>query len=228
MRDPERAVAPIRRPFGGSARAHKAIIDATLELLRSVRYTDLTMEAIAAKARVGKATVYRWWPSKGAVVAEAIGSTLRVEDPPETGDFRADLVAALDVSISNYSRSDGAVLIAALVSDLVDDPALLASFLEDFVLPRRRVVTDLIERGIRAGYIAKDRDPELLMDMWAGAVIYRGLMKHLSITDDLATRLVDAVLVEQPKADKPSAFSKASPRAAKSSTARTKAGPKSR
>ena len=193
-----------------NARAHKAIVDATLDLLRGVRYSNLTIEAIAAKAGVGKATVYRWWPSKGALVAEAISSPLQVQDPPETGDFRADLIAAVEVSVENYAHPKRGVVVTALAADLIDDPALLSSFLEDFVLPRRRVVTGLIERGIREGFIAKDRDPELMMDMWAGAVIYRGLMKHLPITDDLATRLVDAVLVKQPKPPKRSTSSKPS------------------
>lgn len=193
--------AKARRAPRRNAATHKAIIEATLDLLATVRYSNLTIEAIAAKAGVGKATVYRWWHSKGAVVAEAITSTLSVEDPPETDDFRADLIGALEVSIVNYSRSRGGVLIAALASDLVDDPALLSSFLESFVLPRRLVVTKLIERGIAEGDISPDCDPELLMDMWAGAVFYRSLMHHQPIADDLATKMVDTFLPLQSTVD---------------------------
>ena len=97
--------------------AHKAIIDATLELLKTVHYPALTIESIAAAAGVGKATVYRWWPSKGALVAEAVSSTLTVEDPPETDDLRADLIAAAEISIRNYSQPTGGILFAALAAD---------------------------------------------------------------------------------------------------------------
>jgi AcrR family transcriptional regulator len=181
-----------------SPTAHKAIINATLELLRTVRYSNLTMEAIGAKAGVGKATVYRWWPSKGALVAEAIATKLQIEDPPQTDDFRADLIEAVKISTANYARPPGGVLVTALAADLTHDEALLASFLEKFVLPRRRVVTDLVERGVREGHLAADTDPELLMDMIAGAIMYRTLMKHQPIKDDLVMRLVDTLMPQQP------------------------------
>lgn len=179
-------------------RSYSAIIDATLALLRRTQFKDLTIEAIAAKAGVGKATVYRRWQSKGALVADAISSTLVVDDPPETGDFRADLVAALQVSVVNYARPPGGVLIGALIADVGDDETLLHSFLEGFVLPRRRVVTKLLRRGMEEGHVSAQCDPELLMDMWAGALIYRALLKHAPVTDELAERMVDAVFGPAP------------------------------
>jgi AcrR family transcriptional regulator len=172
---------------------HTAIINATLELLGKVRYTSLTIEAIAAKAGVGKATVYRWWPSKGALVAEAMTSTLVVDDPPETGDLRQDLIAAVEVSIANYLRPPGGVLVHALASDIADDPALLESFRDSFVHPRREVVARLLYQGIEDGRLPADTDPDLIMDMWAGALFYRGLFKHVPLADDLAAELVDGV-----------------------------------
>lgn len=175
-------------------RSQSAIIEATLTLLRRTQYKDLTIEAVAAAAGVGKATLYRRWPSKGALVAEAISSTLSVDDPPETDDFRTDLVAALRVSVVNYARPPGGILIGALIADVGDDDTLLHSFLENFVFPRRRVVTELIRRGIEEGELPAHSDPELLMDMWAGAVIYRALLKHAPVTDELAERMVDALM----------------------------------
>jgi AcrR family transcriptional regulator len=194
MSTPARAANSARpRVNRRSPEAHKAIIDATLELLRSTRYSNLSTESIAATAGVGKATVYRWWPSKGALVAEAITSRLRIEDPPETSDFRADLIAAVEISTANYARHPGCELITALAADLAHDKKLLASFLEMFVRPRRRAVLDLVERGIREGHLARDTDPELFMDMIAGAILYRTLMRHLPV-DELATQFVDAWL----------------------------------
>lgn len=173
---------------------HKAIIDATLELLKTVHYSDLTIEAISAAAGVGKATVYRWWRSKGALVAEAISSTLTVEVPPQTNDLRADLIAATEISIRNYAEPPGGILITALAADLADDRELLQSFIAGFALPRRAVVREIIQRAQSQGLLAPDLDPELAMDMWAGAIIYRSLMKHAPIDKQFATQLVDSFI----------------------------------
>lgn len=202
-------------------KTHRAILDATLDLLDVVRYANLTIEAITTKAGVSKATVYRWWPSKGALVAEAISRSMRVEDPPETDDFRADLITAVEISIANFARSRGGALMTALAADLIDDPALLTSFREDFVEPRRRVMGRLIDRGVREGYFAAESDAELLMDVWAGVVFYRALMKHRPIDDDLAAHLVDLVLGtprparRPPPRRRPAPKQKPSPRAAR-------------
>jgi AcrR family transcriptional regulator len=186
---PARAVNVRRR----NPRTSRVIIRATLDLLERTRYQALTIEAIATEAGVGKATVYRWWPSKGALVAEAITSALVVEDPPETGDLRKDLIAAIEVSIENYLNPPGGVLIHALASDIAHDPALLSSFLDTFIRPRREVVARLIQRGSDEGLLPVDCDAELVMDMLAGALFYRGLFKHAPIDDDLAVHLVDAI-----------------------------------
>ena len=202
-------------PGSGNRRnphTHKAIIDATLDLLKTVHYPALTIEAIAAAAGVGKATVYRWWPSKGALVAEAVSSTLTVEDPPETDDLRADLIAAAEISIRNYANPPGGLLFTALAADLANDPDLLESFITSFALPRRTTVCDLIQRAIDQGLLSPDLDPDLVMDMWAGAVVYRNLMKQAPISEDFATDLVDAFLPRPvTHNDAPSEYSAHSP-----------------
>jgi AcrR family transcriptional regulator len=173
--------------------SHSAIIKAKLDLLERVRYSSLTIEAIAAEAGVGKATVYRWWPSKGALVAEAMTSMLVVEDPPELGDIRNDLIAAVEISIANYLRPPSGVLVHALASDIADDPVLLESFRNSFIHPRRNVVARLLHKGIEDGRLPPSPDPDLVMDMWAGALFYRGLFKHVPLENDLAAQLVDGV-----------------------------------
>lgn len=188
-------------PRSGNRRnphTHKAIIEATLDLLETVRYPALTIEAIAAAAGVGKATVYRWWPSKGALVAEAIASTLTVEDPPETGDVRADLIAAAEISIRNYGKPPGGLLFTALAADLADDPETLQNFITSFALPRRKMVRGLIDRAIEQELLAPDLDADLMMDMWAGAIIYRSLLKHMPIDKKLATQMADAFITWRP------------------------------
>lgn len=198
---PTRATARKRKPppSSGNRRnphTHKAILGATLKLLKTVHYHALTIEAIANEAGVGKATVYRWWPSKGALVAEAISSSLSVEDPPDTGDIRADLLHAAQISVRSFSTSPGGVLITALATDLVADPELLESFVTNFIRPRRAMLRNLIQRAIDQGIVVPGIEPDLIMDMWAGAVIYRRLMAQLPVDDTFAPQLVNAVLVE--------------------------------
>lgn len=191
-----RSVPDRKVPSSGNRRnprVHSAIIKTTLNLLKTLEYSALTIEAIAAGAGVGKATVYRWWPSKGALVAEAISSLLTVSDPPDTNDLRSDLIAAVGVSIQNYAGPPGGVLVTALAADLADDRQLLESFIESFVAPRRTVVRELIGRAAEEGLLTGEVDAELLMDMWAGAVIYRCLMKHQPIEPNFAAKLVDAI-----------------------------------
>lgn len=191
--------SPSKLPSSGNRRnphTHEAILASTLKLLETERYQTLTIEAIAAHAGVGKATVYRWWPSKSALVAEAVTSTLIVEEPPETEDLRADLIAAAEITIRNYARGPGGVLVIALAADLASDPDLLRSFTDHFMLPRRNAVRPRIQHAIDVGLISAHLDPDLIMDMWAGSVLYRMLMKHLPVDDGFATRLVDAFFVE--------------------------------
>lgn len=181
---------------------HKAIIEATLSLLNTVHYHALTIEAVAAEAGVGKATVYRWWPSKGALVAEAISSTFTVTDPPDTGDLRADLLSAASISVHSYSSNPGGILITALATDLVADPDLLESFIANFIRPRRTMLHKLLQRAIDEGLIAPGIDPELIMDMWAGSVVYRRLLAQRPVDDDFAAQLVNAFLVDKRTAEK--------------------------
>ena len=192
-------VKPKPAPTGNrrNPHTHKAIIKATLDLLKTVHYHSLTIEAVAARAGVGKATVYRWWPSKGALVAEAISSSASIKKPRDTGDLPADLVAAANVSVNSYSNNPGGALITALATDLVADPGLLESFVTQFILPGRNALRDLLQRAIDEGLIAPGIDPDLIMDMWAGAIIYRKLMAQRPTDDQSGTRLVDAFLLEK-------------------------------
>ena len=175
---------------------HKAIIKATLDLLKKVHYHALTIEAVAARAGVGKATVYRWWPSKGALVAEAISSSAPVKDPPNTGDLPADLLAAATISVNSYANNPGSALITALATDLVADPELLESFVAQFIRPRRQLLHDVLQNAIDEHVIPPHIDPELIMDMWAGAVIYRKLMAQRPVDNTFPAQLVNAFLQE--------------------------------
>jgi AcrR family transcriptional regulator len=177
-----------------NARSHSAILDATSSLLTEVGYSQLTIEGVAARASVGKATVYRWWPSKGALVIDAMSRVLTVPAPSVTGDVRLDLLAAIRRTIHILtSSSDGAVL-PALTADLAREPALAQQFRDQILRPRRSVVIEILNGAVDRGELPANLDVELLMDIYVGAVFYRVVVSGEPVTDALPEQLVALIL----------------------------------
>src|SRR3974390_694229 len=160
------AVMPVRsnsndsgkRPPGRprSEAARRAILHSTLRLLRRTGYNDLSIEAIAAAANVGKATVYRWWPNKGALVVEAFSSSVRKELLfPDTGSVYTDLGLQMGHLIKIF-RSRRGQIVAALIGGGQTDPELIEAFRERFVRPRRLEAYATLRRGIARGGLPKN------------------------------------------------------------------------
>ncbi len=173
--------APGQRPITTRQRrrnagTHQAILDATTQRLADVGYAALTIEGVAAHAGVGKATVYRWWPTKGALVIEALSAALAPPALIETGDVRHDLLTAVRRVVHTFTRSPEGAVIPALAADLVRDPAMAEQFRAQIIRPRRSVVVDLLRRAAARGELPPDVDTELLVDVYAGAVFYRVLV----------------------------------------------------
>ncbi len=183
---------PQRRRDPGS---HQAILRAALTLVRETGYTRLTIEGIAAKAGVGKSTIYRWWTSKGDLVLEALAVVLEPGEGPDTGETRSDLIAIVQGFIDLYSDEAAAQpIIAGLVSDMSHDPDLAAALRKRFVDPRRVHGRQAITRGIQRGDLPPDADIELVLDVLVSPIFYRTLVTGAPIEADLATKLVDLVL----------------------------------
>jgi AcrR family transcriptional regulator len=177
-----------------SIRSHQAILAATTQLLAEVGYTDLTIEGVAARAGVGKATVYRWWPSKGALVIEAMNAALVMPPLPESGDLRQDLLTVVRAIVQTFARSPEGAVIPALAADLMHDPEMAEQFRKQMIRPRRSVVTQILRRAADRGELPPDLDAELLLDVYAGAVFYRVLVSGEPVTDLLAEQLVSLLL----------------------------------
>jgi AcrR family transcriptional regulator len=183
---------PQRRRDPGS---HQAILQAALALVRETGYTRLTIEGIAAKAGVGKSTIYRWWTSKGDLVVEALTDILEPGEGPDTGQTRSDLIAIVQGIVDLYSDETAAQpIIAGLVSDMSHDPELAAALRERFVEPRRGHGRQAIARAIERGDLSPDVDIELILDVLVAPVFYRALVTGAPIEADLAATLVDLAL----------------------------------
>ena len=177
-----------------NVRSHRAIVNATNQLLTEVGYGRLTIEGVAARAGVGKATVYRWWPSKGALVVDALSENRAAPPVHDTGSLRTDLVRALEYVIGVLTTSPEGSIIPALTADLVRDPALAEMFRTQILRPRRAVFEQMLHRAVERGELPADVDVALILDSCVGAVFYRLVVSGEPIDDDLSARLVDLVL----------------------------------
>jgi AcrR family transcriptional regulator len=189
------AEPPSRPGRPRDARRDEEILEAVLRLLEHTSYSELTIAAIARSAGVGKPTLYLRWPSKAAVVAEAVVRVLSADPFPDRGDVRSDLVAGLRDMIHLFNTTGAGRVLPGLVADLHDDPALLAAFHERYFQPRRRSVRAALQRGVERGELAGDIDHDLAVDMLVGPVYYgllaRGDKVELS-PDDLVAAVLRA------------------------------------
>jgi AcrR family transcriptional regulator len=163
-----------------SAEADLAIVRATLEVLVEHGYRGLSVEKVRDRAGVGKATIYRRYPSRQDLVKAAVAhlhSDLDVG--PDRGSLRADF-AGLAAQLGPVTRqTEGTRFMAQMLAEASRDPDVHAIFTASLIEPRRRAVRTLIERGVARGEVRADIDPELAIDVIAGPMIYRMLLGGL-------------------------------------------------
>lgn len=185
-----------------SERARLAILRSTLKLLGENGFSDLTMEGVAGRAEVGKATVYRWWPNKGALIADAFASsTTRKLRFPDTGAVRTDMSRQMRQLIKVF-RSPRGRIVSAILAAGQSDKELIAAFRDRFLWPRRREAYATLERGIRRGELRKDTDLDLLLDSLYGPIYMRFLIQHDSLTPEFVEHLCSLVLAGARPANK--------------------------
>ena len=154
---PEAAARGRGRPR--SQEAHRAILTATLELLGAQGFRGLTIEGVAEHAGVGKTTIYRRWPSKTELVAEAIGQMRPPSAPPDSGSLEGDLRGLMRVQQERVGTTPGLRrLIPVLLTEATQDPAFLTLVTEGVIEPIRDVLRELIRRGIERGELRPDVD----------------------------------------------------------------------
>jgi AcrR family transcriptional regulator len=159
-----------------SDQAHRAILQATMDVLEQEGYRAMTIEAIAARAGVGKKTIYRWWPSKAAVALEALTAYTNTHVPfLDTGSLRRDLLAYFERSFPSLQGEAGRLL-RGLVSEAQLDPEFARELQRIFIVPRREALVALLQRGVQRGELAADTNLDALADMIYGAKWYRFLL----------------------------------------------------
>lgn len=170
------------------------MLDATRDLLAERDLAHLNLEQVAERAGVGKATIYRHWPTREALalelLLEMVGDIGHVRD---RGDTRAELVALVEGAVRVLTRTRLGRVLKGLFTELALDPALARPFRSSVVRARRAAVAEVVARGMRRGDIRPDADVDLATELLIGPVYYR-LLFGGAFPRDFAARVVDALL----------------------------------
>ncbi|MEU7566325.1 TetR/AcrR family transcriptional regulator [Streptomyces fradiae] len=195
-----------------SERSRRAIYDAALALVVEVGYARTTVEGIASRAGVGKQTIYRWWPSKSAVLLDAyldltgqagqeiqagqVGGEERAEPAglPDTGDLAADLKAVLRATVDELNDPRFEAPTRALTAEGVIDPELGARFVERLLEPQLRLYVRRLAAARDAGLLRPGADLRVAVELLVGPLTHRWLMRTRPLTHAYADELVDHVL----------------------------------
>ncbi len=168
-----------------------AVLDAAIALVGELGYDNVSVEAIARRAGVGKQTIYRWWPSKGAVVLEAVAtrSMAPVVEFPDTGELVADLRTHLEGVVDLLANTHFGAAYRGLVAAGQSDPALLRALFDQVIEPNLEALGGRIAAAQELGEVRADADPEMLRDLLYGVFEYR--LVHLMPTE---SRYIEAIL----------------------------------
>ncbi|MEU6459898.1 TetR/AcrR family transcriptional regulator [Streptomyces sp. NPDC047065] len=180
-------------------RSRQAILAAARALVTEEPYEKVTLEAIAARAGVGKQTIYRRWPSKSAVVVAALLALSEDADGqsvtlPDTGDLRADLGLVMRATAEEFADPSFDKLIRALNTEIVNDAALAAEYREKLAVPLDEAKKARLRRAQKAGQLAADVDLDLVLEMLYAPLFLRWLHRSGPLTPAYADALVAATL----------------------------------
>ena len=195
MTDAAEETRPRGRPR--SETAQTAILSAAIALLLDEGLHAMSMDDVAERAGVSKATIYRWWPSKELLALDALSTewvTPTAAKRGDTGSLRGDLLVYLRPWIRQLNDKPYGRVIAGLVAQAQTDPEFAKLYHEHFVLPRREATRLLFLRAIDRGEIRRDTDLEVSLDLLYGPIYHRMLHLHAPLNDRFTKDVVDAVM----------------------------------
>ena len=187
----ERATPPAKSGRPRSEQLHQAILKAALDLVLDLGFRAVSIEAIAAKSGVAKTSIYRRWPNKAAVIMEAFLAQLRPAaffPKSEKGIDRVRL--QMHITAKAFRGRDGA-LVKALLAEAQFDPELAKAFRENWILPRRKLVSGILEEAISQGAVRADIDVEAAIDLLYAPLYYRLQIGAGPISDAYVEKLFE-------------------------------------
>jgi AcrR family transcriptional regulator len=179
-----------------SERARKAILEAASELLLARGLSAVSMDAVAERAGVSKATIYRWWPTKETLALDALYTEWAAArpHPRDTGSLRGDLLSLLRPWARLAGSRPYGRVVAALLTEAQTDPVFAAEYRERFVELRREQAREIFRRAIERGEIPADTKVEVALDLLYGPLYHRLLHGHAPLNDRFVREVIDMVL----------------------------------
>jgi len=174
--------------------ARKRLLEAALESLDEVGFANTTTDLIAERAGASKATIYRWWPTKEALLLEALRDVVAQELPfPDTGDLKEDVRRQLRNFVKLLTGRRGGVM-RSFIAAAQNDTEVAAAFRNVWVIPRRAAAKTVLEKHQQEGRLPAEMDLELFMDVLYGPLYYRLLAGHGGLSPDYADEIAEFVL----------------------------------
>ena len=179
-----------------NAAAERAILDAADELLAERGFAGTSIEAVAARAGVGKQTIYRWWPTRADLILDAYLERTERElpGPPAPGTATEQLRGLLRGLVTILGDTDSGRIVAGLVAQAQHDPAFASRFRDRFIARRRQILAAVLEHGQATGELRADLDLDVAIDAFYGPIIYRLLFAHAPLDRTFADTLTDELL----------------------------------
>src|ERR1700752_3233674 len=182
------------RPPQQTAASHAAIMDAVYALLQEKSVRDLTMEEVAKRAKVGKPTLYKWWPTKATLVLAMLCERMAPNlERPTVLTAQESLRFRVRRLINAFNGPFGKI-VAGLIAEGQSEPAILQEFFERWVSPRRNATIADLQRGKSAGELRSETEPELMNDAIFGAIYYRLLLRSGPLNRHFGEELVEQVI----------------------------------
>jgi len=183
------------RPPSEMAASHDVIMDVVYALLQEKPVRDLTMESVAKQAKVGKPTLYKWWPTKATLVLAMLCERMapKLEKPTALSaeeSLRFRVRSLIDAFNGPFGK-----IVAGLIAEGQSEPSVLKAFFDRWVSPRRNATIADLQRGKDAGELGSDTGPDLLNDAIFGAIYYRMLLRSGPLTRRFGEELVEQVIL---------------------------------
>ncbi len=178
-----------------SVEADRAILAATADLLAERGLAAMSIEEIAARAGVGKATIYRRWSSKGLLALDAFVDSFREQQPqPDTGTLRGDLTAALTSWIRATTQTPAGRMLTGLIAEAQHDAELRAAWRDRVIEPLRVQHRIMLDRAIARGEIPAGTNQDVVLDLFFGVAQHRLLLGHLPLDGEFVQAVVEVIL----------------------------------
>lgn len=195
------SVVATRRPRVEGDREAE-ILDAAVRVLASVGYDRLTMDTVAAEAKASKATLYRRWQNKAALVVDAVSRAkgMPAQDGPSTGSLRGDLLASW-CGRAGWSSTLPMSVMGGLMTALHTDEELGTAFRESFLGPRLALSRRVFEDANARGEIADDIDLDLMMSLLPSVCVHQEFVLNRTLDDAFVEKVIDAVVLPACRAE---------------------------